>query len=319
MTLPGTRLHTLLLRWCDSLAMKRMFDPALVDLRLEYADAHASGKRAWGWWVWTRGHLALLRLLITYLIQRDIERLHDRAERGGLVRILVIGAAIMFIATVGFAAVPLLGFVPTSHPRFVELAIYMIPQALPLAIPIGLALGIVLGGRGRTMRALLIALALVASLASFSLLAWVVPSSNHAYRVAVFDRPALKGVNELSLSELHQRMTSGSSEPLPLTLPITSREAAIAYHGKWALSVAPLFVAVLGLTLASRLPRRSVSVVAAMLSLVGYWALSPSWGLMLEGPPLPVLIVAWLANAVMVGLALAVASLRESDENTLRV
>jgi hypothetical protein len=81
----------------------------------------------------------------------------------------------------GILMLPFLGEM-RSHPHPEEVAWYLMPQALPLSIPIGLTFGI-LWRLGRVpasyrSRAVILSLALVASLVSFTMLAWVVPMAN---------------------------------------------------------------------------------------------------------------------------------------------
>ena len=86
------------------------------------------------------------------------------------------------------------------------LALHLVPQALPLSIPIGLTFGI-LCGLGRVSasyrsRAVILSLAAAASFVSFTMLAWVVPMANQAFRVAIAGQPLAKGSRELTLGEL---------------------------------------------------------------------------------------------------------------------
>src|SRR6185503_13604332 len=105
-----------------------------------------------------------------------------------------------------------------SRPDSAELTLYLIPQALPVSIPFGLAFGILWGLRriaaSPRSRTLILLLATIASVASFSMLAWVVPTANQAFRVSMIGHPLPKGANELTLGELRQLLEPGTHEPM---------------------------------------------------------------------------------------------------------
>ena len=115
-------------------------------------------------------------------------------------------------------------------------------QTVPIAILFGLLLSVLYGLRGtivafRSSAAVLI-LASLCSLASFAMLAWIVPASERHFRVAVTgDSSITRRVNELTLGELRGHIAAErrlGDEP---------RGAAISYHARWALGAAPVVMA----------------------------------------------------------------------------
>lgn len=164
-----------------------------------------------------------------------------------------------------------------SRPHILEFASYAIPQALPVSIPIGLTFGI-LWGLGRTSaswrtRTIVLALALGASAASFTMLAWVAPTSNQAFRVSVAGRPFLKGANELTLGELRSQIAAGRGVA-PAVSPFDTRRLALRYHQRWALASAPLVLALFAMACTSRRRwRRMMRLLAGALAIAVYYAI----------------------------------------------
>ncbi len=64
MTPPGTRLRALAARLCTPMTMERLVDPAIADLQAEYEEATGSVWRRR--WIWVRGHIAFVTMLVVH-------------------------------------------------------------------------------------------------------------------------------------------------------------------------------------------------------------------------------------------------------------
>lgn len=255
---PGTTVRAIAAQLFDARTMERCVDPTVADLQAEHEDAVKCGRRWTSARVWIVGHIALLQVVALHGGLKAMETLRDLAEddRRAVLRTVAASTAIIVIGTLVLAMVPFVNMVSPNHPRYVELAFYVIPQALPLSVPIGLTFGI-LWGLGRMSpsprtRTIVLMLAFGASLASFAMLAWVVPNSNQAFRVSMMERPLPKGDNELTIDELRQRLDAGTRQSPPLASASARRRLALNYHGRWALGSASFFLATFAVALTSR-------------------------------------------------------------------
>jgi hypothetical protein len=194
-------------------------------------------------------------------------------DRRAVRRTVAASAAITIVGTIFITVGPFV----RSRPHILEFASYAIPQALPVSIPIGLTFGI-LWGLGRTSaswrtRTIVLALALGASAASFTMLAWVAPTSNQAFRVSIAGRPLLKGANELTLGELRSQIAAGRGVA-PAVSPFDTRRLALRYHQRWALASAPLVLAFFAMACTSRRRwRRMMRLLAGALAIAVYYAI----------------------------------------------
>jgi hypothetical protein len=162
--------------------------------------------------------------------------------------------------------------------------IYLIPPAFPLAIAVGMLSGVLLGMRDRRMtthlRRAALTMALGGTVASFVTLAWIIPASNQAFRVAVSGIPAQqlsKGRYELTLSELRREIDDLNAAGLRDS--VSARDARWVYSLRFALSVVPLVFGWLALALLdigglqrSRLALGAVAVVACCCYYLLLWA-----------------------------------------------
>jgi lipopolysaccharide export LptBFGC system permease protein LptF len=202
-------------------------------------------------------------------------------DRRALIRTLAASAMIRMVGTVVLAVIPFSNLVSRSRPDSAKLALLLIPQALPLSIPLGLAFGILWGlGRvtaSRRARTLILSLAALASVASFTMLDWVVPTANQAFRVSMIGRPVAKGANELTLGELRQLLEPGSREPMSIAAPSDRRSLAFTYHMRWALAGAPLVFALFAVALTSRRRwGRVMPPLTGCLAILSYWGVMHS-------------------------------------------
>src|SRR6185436_7139154 len=66
MTPPGTRLRALAARLCAPMTMERLVDPAIADLQAEYEEASRAGAAWRRRWIWMRGHVAFLTMIVVH-------------------------------------------------------------------------------------------------------------------------------------------------------------------------------------------------------------------------------------------------------------
>jgi hypothetical protein len=258
------------------------------------------------------GHIALLKVVVWHARERAIGILQGQSDedRRVLIRSLAFSLAII-VATIVLLSVPIfLGVDAWNHPSRIRLAIYPIPQAIPLAIPVGLTLGILAAFRrvasSRRARALVLVLAMASSAASFTMLAWVVPTANQAFQLAMVGRPVVKGLNELTLAELGERLRAGAHAGIALAPPTDNRRLERTYHSRWALSCAPLVLALFAISVTGRRQRGRLALgLIGGASIVGYFALLYS-ALALQGDhTVPVFAFAWAPNVVFVLMSVA--------------
>ena len=206
-------------------------------------------------------------------------------------------------------AVPVLANSParTGVPYFTPF-VYLIPQGLPLALPIGLALGILCGTakRAESCRSLklIVLLAFVCTSAAVLDLTWILPRANHAYRVSTSGPDALRGANELTLSELRTLLWGlGHSEPSGRPLaPQDWQTLAFAYYTRWALSPTTL---VFALFTFSRPGGQLLRGLAASAAFLGYYELMYGGRALVIDGTLPAYAAAWLPNVALLALAFA--------------
>jgi lipopolysaccharide export LptBFGC system permease protein LptF len=296
--------------------MERLIDPTLADIQAEYQDAVDRGGTWESRWIRIRGHVAFVNVVVVHGGTCAMRILHDSTveDRRALTRTVGVSTVIMIVGTLLLTAVPFLRLVPRGHPDSAELALYLIPAGLPLAIPLGLTLGI-LWVLGRVIasprsRALVLLAALLSSVVSFTMLGWVVPTANQAFRVSITGRPVVKGTNELTLRELDRLLAAATREPVAISAPTDVSSLALNYHTRWALAGAPLVLALFALALTRRSQLRRLALVLAGGITAGsyYVAIYAARDL-----GLPAYATAWVPNAGFLALSVALMKLRSSQ------
>jgi lipopolysaccharide export LptBFGC system permease protein LptF len=250
-------------------------------------------------------------------------------DRRALVRVVGASAAIMIVGTLVLVLIPLLKLVSLSQPDSAYMALYLVPQALPLSMPVGLMFGILWGfttiAASRRSRILVVLVATTASVASFTMLGWVVPTANQAFRVSLFyltapsghvlRTPPAKGANELTLGELRQLIEPGTHERKPFALPTDVHSLAASYHGRWALAGAPLVLALFAVALSSRRPRRRIMpLLGGCLGIAGYCVVMQAAKGVGRDLTLPVFAVAWIPNVAFLILSIAIMTVSSQRE-----
>jgi lipopolysaccharide export LptBFGC system permease protein LptF len=301
--------------------MDRLVDPTLADLQAEYENAVSRNRKWESRRILVLGHVALIHVMAVHGGMRAMGflRYSTREDRRTLIRTLGASAVIMIVGTL-LLMVPFLKFVSRGRPDSAQLALYLIPQALPISIPVGLTCGI-LWGLGRVAasprsRTLILLLATMASVASFTMLAWVVPAANQAFRVSMIGHPVLKGANELTLGELRELLEPGTAEPRPLAAPSDLRSLALNYYGRWALASAPLVLALFALALTHRRQLgRLVTLLAGCLAIFGYYVVMHSARRLGLDHTLSAFAAAWTPNVAFLILSVAVMLLASRRPN----
>jgi hypothetical protein len=264
---------------CDARTMERLVDPTVSDLQTEYEDAVTRGRTWERARIWIVGHIALVQVIVLHggLMGMNTRRDRTSDDRQAVRRTVAASAAIAIAGTIFITVGPFVNLIPRSHSHTLELAFALVPQALPVSMPIGLTFGI-LWGLGRTpasrrTRAVVLALALGVCTVSFTMVAWVAPMSNQAFRVSVAGRPLLKGANELTLGELRSQIEAGRGVA-PAVSPFDTRRLALRYHQRWALASAPLVLALFAMACTSRRRwRRMMRLLAGALAIAVYYVI----------------------------------------------
>jgi hypothetical protein len=292
--------------------MERLVDPTVSDLQTEYEDAVTRGRTWESARIWIVGHIALVHVIVLHggLIGMNTHCDRTSDDRRAVRRTVAASAAIAIAGTIFITVGPFVNLVSWSRPHILEFASYAIPQALSVSMPIGLTFGI-LWGLGRTpasrrTRAVVLALALGVCAVSFTMVAWIAPTSNHAFRVSVAGRPLLKGANELTLGELRAQIAAGRGVA-PAVSPFDTRRLTLRYHQRWALASAPFVLALFAMACTSRRQwRRMMPFLAGALAIAVYYAIM-LWALGAGRDEwLSPFAAAWAPNAVFLTLSVVI-------------
>jgi hypothetical protein len=311
MSAPGTRLRAIAERLCRPGTIERLVDPALADLRLEYEDALRHGGIRQRYWVLFRGYLAFFTMAIVHGGRRALGFVHTVSDedRRGLIRTCAVAIAITTLGSLALAAAPLLRILSSDHPDIGRLAINLIPQTLPLSLPVGLTFGILFGPRlaaSSRSRVLILLIAIVWSLASFTTLGWIIPAGNQNFRTAIAGRPVAKAPNELTVRELGRSLEQKRTEPTSAVRSPDLARLKLEYHTRWALACAPVVLALLAMASTSRRQRGSlVRALTGCAAVLGYFALMVVARAYWRDGGLPAFAAAWAPNIGLLTVAVA--------------
>jgi hypothetical protein len=306
-------LRRFLVRRCSATTMERLVDPILSDIQIEAAAAAAREQLWASRWIWMAGTLALIKALVLHNWTHFWRIQHWPADdRRALGRTLAYSAAATAVA-IPLLILPFL--LPFPAGRAPELAPYLVPQALPIALPVGLFIGLIYGFRVRILslrpRTALMGAAMLCSAASFVALAWVVPASNQAFRVAAARDSFLpKGLQELTLGELRSVIDLDERDGLDAS------ESKMTYHTRLALAAAPIVLTAWAFLLIGRLPARGrwLLGIVAIASCVAYSSLMSAGREASLREMLPPIAGAWLPNAAFMGALILLARRTSNDE-----
>ena len=321
MTRPGARLRAIAARLCCAPTMERLVDPTVADLQAEYENAARANRKWESRRILVLGHIALVRVMAVHggMQAMGLLRCSAGEDRRALIRTVAASAAIIIVGTV-VLMVPFMNYLSRGRPDSAKLALYLIPQALPVSIPVGLMFGILWGldraAASPRSRTLVLSLATLAAVASFTMLAWVAPTANQAFRVSMIGHPLPKGANELTLGELRERLEPGTGEQTPLATSIDLRSLALNYQARWALAGAPLIFALFALALTRRHQYgRIVPVLAGCLAIWGYYVVMYSARRLGLDHTFSAFAAAWTPNVALLIVSAAVTLLGSRGAN----
>ena len=310
MTRPGDRLRTMTARFFAARTMERIIDPLVADLQLEHAESIRRGRVWRSRWVLLSGYVVFLKTIALCGAEGAIGSLgggtvDDRLAMGRIIRFTVAAIVVTTILIELLTSWP----IETPHPI---LLVYLAPSALVLAVPMGAIFGILLGLRGRVVSRQstrgVLACATFSSLACLAMMAWIMPLANHEFRQLASENDArrvvLKGINELTLGELSQRIDSyrrtGTVTDLPDAYSISGALLSYSYHMRWALSWATLVLALFALSVTQRIRAGWTSALAAFGACFSYYVFMWAGRAAALQETLPAVVGAWLPNVVFV-------------------
>jgi hypothetical protein len=294
MTAPGERIRSIASRLCRPETMERVIDPIVADLQCEYGEAVVRGT---GW----SARLSLIRSyfgLGSALLWLAIGRACDpRISNPGVevARTWIVSVLAFTALTVALVIPPLVNWPwGKGDPLFgALLSVTVVPQALPLSIPAALSVGVLWATRGKVLTwawlCSILALAIALTAVMWTIMEYVIPQANQAFRVMVATRLAGRvitlepGLSELGLSRLAQR---------------SDFAAVWQYHVLWSLCFASIPLSLLAFGLARHVRRPASAIALAIALSISYMACI--WLLHAVPPELPVppFVLAWMPNLI---------------------
>ena len=302
--IPGRILHRLAERTCSAKTLERVVEPAIADLQKEYSDDVNRARRLR---VLLAGYAAILKVIAICAFTASPATDEERRVLG---RTLAWSVGLIVVIA-GLLTLPPLYDRPHANRWYA--ATTVVPQAMPLAIPIGIAFGLALGLRARpgagTAKAILLG-GLAASALSFSVLAWVMPAGNQAFRTMTlqesrakgYDGPVAlpKGYSEMTFAELRGEIArlSAAGEGGEV------RRSIFSFHLRFSLALATL--ALVSVLLAALTERRGLRALSALVACLAYWLLLYAGEVGSVRGYLTPPVGAWLPNLVLLSSAMLV-------------
>jgi hypothetical protein len=310
--LPGSGLHAWMARVVSPETLRRIVSPVLADYQKEMLAAVSSGPvaRAMLRVQWTGSLVAALALDLVSRPASEVERAQHRRLWSGLALACGVVTALV-VLPIFEGGGPLSGVPHVGRPALaLELMLCLLPSALAVGLPAGVLLGGLACAPAPTGRRRPLALAGAGgAIVVLLLLAFVVPSSNQAYRLAYRQAvsppderstPA-KGPREMTFGELRET----GEKQRAVDVPGHGRLYDAERHRRLALAASCIvlvwFAAGLaGSRVARTLPRRLAVTIAVSTVYLGLFGLGTRLvtGLTVDSPA-PV----WLANGVFLVLA----------------
>jgi lipopolysaccharide export LptBFGC system permease protein LptF len=186
----------------------------------------------------------------------------------------------------------------------------LLPQALAISVSISLMLGISfsLGGRavsGR-MKAAVVVIAVVCSMATFLNIGWLTPAANQSFRLFYAARLGIDpatvrpGLPELSLGELRHKVHSEEA----VGTHVSSLDLELAYYARWVIALLPLVLTVFMLSIVTGRAVRSWALgLIAFVTLLGYYLVMYLARTLAFAGHLPASVAVWTPNIVVATLA----------------
>ena len=259
----------------DSRTMERVIDPAIADLQAEPFSVAR--------------YLAVVKAIV-FCIPELAMQWKSAAVFSGLALAAVVAALELR---------PLV-FAWQQHAFDPRMPVYLLPQGLAIAVNIAIMFGILaaFGGRVLSRRAVIavLGLAMAIAISSFLNVGWLTPAANQEFRVALFGHfsptgaPFERGFNELTFNEVRHQYAIATFDPKSID-PADLHFLAVSYHGRWAVTLAPIGFTIFALVLAGRRPlMRWAAGLAVSVAYLAYL-------LYLDVPNLRALDGRWLGGA----------------------
>ena len=264
----GRRLRAFAACLFDAQTMERVIDPAIADLQLEPVSVTC--------------YLAVLKTIVLCVPEVSM-RIRNVA--------IVSAAVVVFVMAV--LTLPFLQY--AAGPRMI---VFLLPQGFSIAIAVALMFGTLaaLQTRRPTRRAVaaVLVVAALASVVSFVNAGWITPAANRSFRELYVEHaggpPLQRGFTELTLGEVREKYALATRSPQAFD-STDLHYLAVSYHGRWAVTVAPLVFAQFAFVLCGMASIRRWALAAAVS--VGYLA----YVLSMTVPRLPALDGPWLGGA----------------------
>jgi lipopolysaccharide export LptBFGC system permease protein LptF len=319
---PGNRLRLIGLSLFDRATFERYLAPAIADLQADAAESRQdegpAGRLRASW----RAYWAVLRTMADCLFVRRATSFNHG--------VLVRAAAILVLLTAALIGFPASSYLSRFINRFglaeaPSLIALLLPSTLAITVPLTVLVVGLLRSTWRTrneeamhtpagvVRSML-ALSVITATLSLTLVMWLVPAANQAYRERMWayfsDRaayaPVLKGDNEMTLSEL--RNAAGDPQ-----LGASARaRSSYSYQVRLAMAAANLAFAFLALALGGRMHargRRPLATAGSVVAVFVVYGLALMAGRRLaQGLVVPGWLCAWAPNIMVTVLALVMVS-----------
>jgi len=306
MNLPGRRLRAIAAGLFDPATLERLIDPAIADLQCEHAEAMRQGRLWRARWVRVASFIAFCKVAALAVFASH--------RHGARAMVVALSAAALVTAMAICSA--LAGTAATIHTQghMVSLVLYLVPQALAISVPVCVALGLFIwirreGPDPSTRRTALWLMRLSLLLAVVNT-GWITPAANTAYRNIVAGQETWPGPNELTLTELGQRIYNENpgialDGPMPMAFWLNAR---------LSLAIAPVLLCVLAVTGAASQRRRLAAVIVftTLTVFVGCYVLIPDSDVAALMRWLPAAAIAWIPNGLTMIATLAVATNQRS-------
>jgi lipopolysaccharide export LptBFGC system permease protein LptF len=298
--------------------MERLIDPVIADLQHEHEKAVRRGLLWRGRYIRLAGYSAFWKMAG---IAAARHALHERTAADDR----SVGRTVGFSLVAVIALTALLiwpGFSRFHRPdpnTTVRLVLYLVPQALAIALPLGLVFGIFLGLRNRAtttrVQWTIAALGIGCSAVAFMIVSWLMPEANQAFRELTAGRRLMRGLNELTLSQLARRdpgwLIGGDFTP---------KRLLFEFHFRVALAFASLALGLFSLSVSTTLRRKTsglftTGLTALAISLAYYLLLYGARRVEFVGEWLPPIVAGWMPNLVFLMLALVLFRVRPNSRD----
>ena len=174
-------------------------------------------------------------------------------------------SVVVMLVVVGLLEIPALVFAFEQRAFDFRMPMYLIPQGLSIAATIAVMLGIVCvfcrQAMSRRTAGIAMCVAVVVSVVSFLNAGWLTPVANQAFRNELVHQNRTvwrllqveRGFNELTFGEVRRQYALATANAAAVD-PTDLHYLAVSYHGRWAVTVAPIVFAAFALALCRRKP-----------------------------------------------------------------